>query len=285
MSTKGQYIIRNMTLEEVKNIAVEWAAKEGWNPGLYDTPCFYATDPKGFFVGILDDEPISCISAVAYNQDFAFLGFYIVKPEYHGMGYGLKIWNAAIAYLQTQNIGLDGVVEQQANYKKSGFKLAYNNVRYEGIAKPITEQFSEIVPLSSVSFDDVSRYDTSLFPVSRPYFLERWVKQPESLALAALQDGKVAGYSVIRKCKTCYKIGPLFANTKELANKLFLTSNNFVKPGTSIYLDTPEVNQTAVQLAEGHGMKKVFGTARMYTKDQPDIDLNKVFGVTTFELG
>jgi GNAT superfamily N-acetyltransferase len=285
MSEKEQYIIRNMTKDEVESVAVEWAAKEGWNPGLHDTPCFYATDPKGFFVGLLGDEPISCISAVAYDQDFAFLGFYIVKPEHRGQGYGLKIWNAAIAYLQTQNIGLDGVVEQQANYKKSGFELTYSNIRYEGTAKLTTEQFPEVVPLSEVSFNDIAQYDTDLFPVPRPRFLQCWVKQPESLALAALQDGKVAGYSVIRKCRTGYKIGPLFADTKDVANKLFLALSNFVEPGTKIYLDTPEVNQAAVQLAESHGMQKVFGTARMYTKSQPDIDLNKVFGVTTFELG
>jgi len=285
MSEKEQYIIRNMTQDEVESIAVEWAAKEGWNPGLHDAPCFYATDPKGFFVGFLDDKPISCISAVAYDQDFAFLGFYIVKSEYRAKGYGLKIWNAAIAYLQTQNIGLDGVVEQQANYKKSGFELAYSNIRYEGTAKPTAEQFPELVPLSEVSFDNIARYDTCLFPVPRPQFLQCWVKQPESLALAALQGDKIAGYSVIRKCRTGYKIGPLFADTRELANKLFLASGNFVKPGTKIYLDTPEVNQAAVQLAENHGMQKVFGTARMYTKSQPDIDLNRVFGVTTFELG
>lgn len=285
MSEKKQYIIRNATQEEVENIAVEWAAKEGWNPGLHDTPCFYATDPKGFFVGLLGDEPISCISAVAYDRDFAFLGFYIVKPEYRGKGYGLRIWNAAIAYLRTQNIGLDGVVEQQANYKKSGFELAYSNIRYEGTAKSTTEQFQELVPLSKVSFDDIARYDANLFSAPRPQFLQCWVKQPESLALASLHDNKVAGYSVIRRCKNGYKIGPLFADTKDLANKLFLASSNFVEPETKIYLDTPEVNQAAVQLAESHGMKKVFGTARMYTKSQPDIDLNRVFGVTTFELG
>ena len=285
MVKKEQYTIRNMTQDEVENMAVEWAAKEGWNPGLHDTPCFYTTDPKGFFVGLLGNEPISCISAVAYDRDFAFLGFYIVKPEHRGKGYGLKIWNAAITYLQTQNIGLDGVVEQQVNYKKSGFKLAYNNIRYEGVAKPTTKRFPELVQLSEVPFDDVAQYDTNLFPVPRPQFLQCWVKQPGSLVLVALQGNKVAGYSVIRKCRAGYKIGPLFADTKDLVNKLFLASGNFVEPGTKIYLDTPEVNQAAIQLAERHDMKKVFRTARMYTKSQPDIDLNKVFGVTTFELG
>ena len=128
-----------MTSDEVERIAVEWAAKEGWNPGIYDAPCFYGTDPKGFFAGFFGEEPIACISAVAYDPD--------------------------------------------------------------------------------------------------------------------------------------------------LANKLFLASSNHVKPGTTLYLDTPAMNEASVQLAERHGMKKVFETARMYTKSQPDIDLNKIYGVTTFELG
>ncbi|TSA50947.1 GNAT family N-acetyltransferase [archaeon] len=285
MAKKERYTIRNMTEDEVESVAVAWAAKEGWNPGLYDAPCFYATDPKGFFVGLLDDEPISCISAVAYDQDFAFLGFYIVKPEHRGKGYGLKIWNAAIAYLQAQNIGLDGVIEQQPNYMKSGFKLAYSNIRYEGTAKSTAERFPEIIRLSEVSSDDISLYDTNLFPVPRPQFLQCWVQQPVSLAIVAMQDKRVAGYGVIRRCRSGYKIGPLFADTKDLANKLFLALNNFVKPGTKIYLDTPEINQAAVELAEGHGMHKVFETARMYTKSQPNVNINKIFGVTTFEIG
>ena len=100
-----------------------------------------------------------------------------------------------------------------------------------------------------------------------------------------MQDKRVVGYSVIRRCRSGYKIGPLFADTKDLANKFFLALNNFVKPGTKIYLDTPEINQAAVELAESHGMHKVFETARMYTKSQPNINIHKVFGVTTFELG
>jgi len=274
-----------MTPDEVERIAVEWAAKEGWNPGLHDAPYFYAADPKGFFAGFLGDEPIACISAVAYDPDFAFIGFYIVKPEHRGKGYGLKIWNAAIAYLQTQNIGLDGVVEQQVNYKKSGFELAYRNIRYEGTAQPTTARFPEIVPASEVAYDEIAQYDAGIFPVPRPRFLQGWLKQPESLALVALQAGRVAGYSVLRKCRIGYKIGPLFADNKDLANKLFLASCNQVKPGTAIFLDTPAMNEAAVQLAEAHGMKKVFETARMYTKSQPDIDLNRIYGVTTFELG
>lgn len=274
-----------MTKEEVADIAIEWAKKEGWNPGLYDIESFYNTDPNGFFVGLLGDELISCISAVSYDDNFGFVGFYIVKPEYRGHGYGLKLWNRAISYLKTQNIGLDGALAQQSNYMKSGFKLAYKNIRYEGKAKQISQIFNGIVKLSDVLFKEILHYDEKLFPVPRSKFLNSWLEQPEGLALAAIQDGKVAGYSLIRKCSNGYKIGPLFADNKVLADKLFIKSINFVEPGTSIFLDTPEVNLEAVALAEKYGMQKVFETARMYTKSQPKIDLNKIFGITTFELG
>ena len=40
------------------------------------------------------------------------------------------IWNAAMDSLAGRNVGLDGVVAQQDNYRKSGFRLAYRNVRF-----------------------------------------------------------------------------------------------------------------------------------------------------------
>jgi hypothetical protein len=38
------------------------------------------------------------------------------------------MWNAAIAHAGPRVIGLDGVVAQQQNYARSGFKLAYANI-------------------------------------------------------------------------------------------------------------------------------------------------------------
>ena len=53
----------------------------------------------------------------------------------------------------------------------------------------------------------------------------------------------------------------------------------------SIFLDTPEPNVAAIRLAERHGLKPVFETARMYTRTPPRIDLKRVYGLTSFELG
>jgi len=84
------FTIKAMTQEEV-GVAVDWAAKEGWNPGLHDGDCYYSADPNGFLVGCLDHEPIATISVIRYGESFGFLGFYIVRPEYRGKGYGIQI--------------------------------------------------------------------------------------------------------------------------------------------------------------------------------------------------
>src|SRR5262249_38579128 len=143
--------IRTMRPGEI-SIAVDWAAAEGWNPGLADAACFATVDPGGFLIGELDGAPAATISCINYGASFAFLGFYIVREDLRGRGYGLRIWNAAIAHAGSRVIGLDGVVAQQANYRKSGFQLAYANIRYGGaVAAPPARQ-EGIVALRDVPF-------------------------------------------------------------------------------------------------------------------------------------
>jgi len=279
------YVIRPAIREEL-DISVEWAAKEGWNPGLHDADAFYKTDPKGFLLGFLNGEPIASISAVSYDDKFGFLGFYIVKSEYRDKGYGIQIWNEALKHLPTQNVGLDGVIAQQENYKKSGFKLAYGNIRYEGTGlEQVGNNSAEAVLLKDVPFEQLKSYDDQIFPTSRPVFLQSWIQQPESLAIGFIKDEKLLGYGMVRKCRTGFKIGPLFADTKEIANILFQRMRRFVGKNSSIFLDVPGVNKDAVALAETYQMKPIFETARMYNKETPNVPINKIFGVTTFELG
>lgn len=281
LSENHSYVIRKMQPGDL-NLAIEWAAVEGWNPGLYDADAFYSTDPDGFLIGELDGVPVAVISVVKYNNEFGFLGFYIVKPGFRHLGYGIKIWNAGMNYLGNINVGLDGVISQQDNYKKSGFKLAYRNIRFEGIADG--KMSDRMIPLSNVSFDELLNYDAALFPVNRSSFLEKWISQPQSIAYGIYDRNKLAGYGVIRTCRKGFKIGPLFADSGTLAEELLnaLTSS---KKGEMFYLDVPEVNIRAVSLAKKNNMSVVFETARMYTGEFPSIDLSKIFGITTFELG
>ncbi|MCF8363058.1 MAG: GNAT family N-acetyltransferase [Prolixibacteraceae bacterium] len=285
MAVKDDYIVRNMTAREVEEVAMNWAANEGWNPGLHDASVFYNTDPKGFFIGLLNDEPISCISAVSYNSNFGFIGFYIVKPGYRKEGYSIKLCRKAMQYLGERNIGLDGVVEQQDNYRKMGFKTAYKNIRYEGLTFKINNDSKNITPLLNSQIEEVVAFDSKLFPVPRPIFIKQWLSMAESYTMVARINGKINGYGTIRKCREGYKIGPLFADSYQTALDILQALVNSIPSGALFYLDIPDINISAKSLVDNLRMKKVFETARMYSKYSPNIDLNKVFGITSFELG
>jgi len=279
-----EYIIRTATRDEV-DLAVEWAAQEGWNPGLHDAECYYAADPGGFLIGLLDGEPIAMVSSTRYGDTFGFAGFYIVKPDYRGRGYGLQIAQAAMERLAGRNVGLDGVVEQQENYKKSGFKPAYRNVRYEGKGGGPSPDQPNIVELSSLPFDILATYERPFFPEPRDAFLKAWISQSDSTALGIMDSGNLAGYGVIRACRTGHKIGPLYADSPVLAEILFHALKSGVKESDSVYLDVPEPNHAAVEMAKRNGMTTVFETARMYSADDPVLPLQRIFGVCSFEIG
>jgi ribosomal protein S18 acetylase RimI-like enzyme len=275
------FVVRRMNEADLR-LALEWAASEGWNPGLHDAHCFYAADPEGFLIGELDGVPIGCVSAVRYGASFGFLGLYIVKAEHRGQGFGLKLWRAAMDVFGDRVVGLDGVVAQQENYRKSGFRLAFRNIRQRGEGGG--EAPPDLTHLATVPIEEVLLYDGTAFPAARAEFLKSWIKQPQAVALGAVEAGRLRGYGVLRACREGFKIGPLFADDEETANRLFagLIAR---APGAPVFLDTPEANPAAVALAKRFSMTPVFETARMYKNGTPEIRLDRCFGVTTFELG
>jgi GNAT superfamily N-acetyltransferase len=275
--------IRNLRPEEI-SIAVDWAAAEGWNPGLGDAACFAIPDAQGFFVGELNGEPVATVSCVNYDDRFAFLGFYIVRPGFRGAGHGLRVWNAAITHAGTRVIGLDGVVAQLDNYRKSGFAFAYANIRYGGAVTAPPSPPANVVALANIPFAMVEADDATVFPAPRSAFLRAWIGAPGHVGRALLRDGRLAGWGVMRPCRTGRKIGPLVADDRSAADAimqaLLASAGN-----CEIVLDMPVVNRDAIALAESLGLTPTFETARMYTGPVPSLRLDRVFGVTSLELG
>jgi Acetyltransferase (GNAT) domain len=277
----GSFNVRTMRPEEVP-LAIEWAAAEGWNPGLADATCFAAAAPGGFLLGELADAPAATFSVVNYDERFSFVGFYIVRPDLRGRGFGLNIWQAGIARAGSRAIGLDGVVAQQENYRKSGFELGYNNIRYGGWVAAFDAP-TTTVSLTKVPFDLIAADDATVFPAARHKFLRGWIAAPGHTGRALIRDGHLAAWGVIRPCRTSHKIGPLFADDRVAAEAVFAA---LVGPvGGQVFIDVPQPNDAAMALAIAHGFAPVFETARMYCGPIRRIALERVYGVTTFELG
>lgn len=279
----AEYTIRTMRPEELA-IALDWAKLEGWNPGLDDAAAFFAADPAGFLIGELAGEPVATVSAVRYGNNFGFIGLYIVKPEYRGRGCGLAIWQAACGRLSGLVAGLDGVLAQQANYRKSGFELAYRHIRFRGRTE--TGAFSgKARTLTLNDFTQLAELDRQHFGTDRTTFLRAFAFAPESRTVGIFSFGELTGFGMIRRCVEGWKIGPVFSHDQAGAVEIVTT---LLHTGSveNFYWDVPEPNAVAMELAsrDFHAVP-IFETARMYRGGHWQLPLDRVWGTTTLELG
>ena len=285
-------LIRHMTRPEVEEL-VAWAAREGWNPGLHDAETFWAADPEALIAAEFEGLMIGGGAITSYQGEFGFMGFFIVRPGFRGRGLGNTLWLARRERLLARlrpgaSIGMDGVFAMQDYYAKGGFAFSHRDIRFraEIPQSPDTAGAGDdgIVSLTEVPFERILAYDRACFPAPRPSFLSGWIVQPDALALGCLRAGRLSGYGVIRRCREGCKIGPLFADDAAAAEALYRGLAGFAAGGP-LFLDVPENNPAGLELARGRRMVEVFGCARMYLGPAPTLAHDRVFGVTTFELG
>lgn len=283
---KSTFAVRTMRAGELE-LALEWARQEGWNPGIDDAPAFWEADPSGFLVGAIGEVPVGCISVVRYGESFAFVGLYMLHPEFRGQGYGKQLWNKGMVLAGNRTVGLDGVAAQQKYYSQHGFETAYRTVRYGGTPQipDVGDQAAQVVPVTHGKLEGLVSYDAGIFPGLRHSFVRAWCGEPQRRKSFMVGGGsRVRGYGTIRRCFHGYKIGPLFANKPDIARALLARLLVEAK-GAPVYLDVPVDNAYAISLAEECGLSPVFETTRMYRGQAPEIPLDRVFGVTTLELG
>ena len=189
-----------------------------------------------------------------------------------------------MAQLDNRIVGLDGVIAQQENYKRSGFVLAHRNIRFGGGLDCEQPRDPKIISISSSLVEAVIAYDRAFFPAARDKFVRCWLRPLQRQGKALIENGTVRGYGVIRACKHGFKIGPLFADTDDGADLLFRALAASAT-GESVFLDCPEPNRLATDLAARYGLSPVFETARMYRGPAPDLPLPRIYGISTLELG
>src|SRR4051794_32296098 len=200
--------------------AVDWAAAEGWNPGLDDAERFVAAaDAEAFMASEHDGAISGTVSCALYGPTYAFIGLYIVRADVRGRGVGTALFERALARAGDRVVGLDGVVEQQPVYASLGFDLAHRNERWRGRGGGSAPD--GLNPLADVPFDELAAYDARVFGADRTAFLRAWIQRESGHALAARHNnGTLSGYAVLRRCREGAKVGPLFADDSDTAGAL-----------------------------------------------------------------
>ncbi|OYY65044.1 MAG: hypothetical protein B7Y51_03540 [Burkholderiales bacterium 28-67-8] len=280
------YSIGPMCAAEVP-VLDDLAAAEGWNPGLADIGIAWDVDPDAFIALRRGDEMEGGGTIFSYAGGFGYMGLFIVRPEYRGAGLGTVLWHHRLDRLRQRlspdsAIGMDGVFEMVPFYERGGFKLAWRDLRFEGLAQGARDP--AVLTLAQIDFDELDRYDRRHVPTPRTRFLERWVSQPGAGLAALREGGALVGYGVVRPCRVGHKIGPVFADRPDLAETLVRSLMAMVE-GQRVQLDVPQANAAAVDLAQRLGLVEAFGCARLFHGPQPQLPVDTIFGVTSFEFG
>jgi GNAT superfamily N-acetyltransferase len=264
-------------------------AAEGWNLGCGDADAFWAQDPEAFIGAEFAGVPIGGGSIVTYGDRYGFMGLFLLKPEFRGRGFGRSLWfvrrDRLLARLAPgASIGMAAVNDMRPFYERGGVRADHLEVRYEWTARAAGTDDTRLADAHAVDRDALHAFDALHFPARRPRFLDAWIAPDDRHALVATEGGAITGFIAARPAMRGHRIGPLFARDAEVAAAL-LEGIERRLDGRILQLDVPEVNAEGTALAKRRGAREVFSCTRMHYGPAPELPWNRIFGVTSFELG
>ncbi|WP_062268596.1 GNAT family N-acetyltransferase [Endozoicomonas arenosclerae] len=276
-----------ITLKEEDTVAMfDWVRQQGWNPGLQDASTFYkAAHGHGALLGIKQGDRLAGVSGVFnHSHRFAYFGLYIVHPDFREKGLGFEMTRHRLHLAGHRNIALDGVIEQCPTYRRTGFRAAHQSFRF-CFKKSLKPSGAKLTALKDITLIELLDYEQQgLFPCRRKAYLKAWLTQKDAIGYCSLKDQTIQGYGVMRPCIEGFKIGPLFADTPDIAKEILLTLLSETQ-GAPAFCDIPEPNEQGVKLFQSLGDKTDFETIRMYNGYEPEMDYARIFGLTSLEAG
>lgn len=262
--------IRVMRREEL-DLAMDWLAREGWNPGLRDGECFWQEDPDGFFIGVLNRIPVVMGALGRMGERHGVIRFVIVHERFRHRGFGRQMMQHLLSQMTGRTIAVEAQDHCLPAYEDAGFRASWRTVRYGKTWENVPRQWREVdvQPLAQTT-RPLLVYDKNVTTIDRENLLDCWLSRQGSRAFLSQHGGLVKGYGVVRACRQGYRIGPLFADSPGIAEALFQRLVSVVPPNESIQMDIPDRNKPALALAHKYEMQPLASTTRLYLPEAPN---------------
>ena len=279
-----------MTRAEVRTLQ-DWVITEWWDEGDWDADVLYDIDPDGFWA-LLDDEGriVGGLSTIAPTAEAGSVSHLYLAPEARGQG----IWRRSLADLFTllgHRLESDMTVtnfvmpDAQAAVEPWGFVPLHDEIRMVRAAgdAPLTAEALGVVDARDLPLDDVIAFDAAHAGRTRDALWRRWIDLPGAFSGAVVADGRLRGIGTIRPSARGHRIGPLFADDPEVAERLL----RHLVPGargTRIAMDVPAANPAAPPLAEALGFIEEFRTIRMVRGRIPAVPWQECYATVMLHL-
>ena len=306
----SDFAVRNASADELEAaVRLVISIVPEWHVGPHDLSCAFALDPTrrtAVYLGHLNNDVISAVSAVKYPGHSVHIASFVVKEEHRGKGYGKLTWEAAWKCIDDQcSIGLDAAPAMIPKYQGLGFQSVWDTVVVSLSAKKIVDRFCDVKnlsvvtkPVGAIELGDLIAYDASVIGTGRGKFLEKWVNIPGSLSWVAVnKDGGIIGYISVRQVFSGARmelrllgIGPLYADDDVIAKlllkeaaKAYVMGNDSDRKFELLCCNGGECGNHGLQLVSGiEADPPVVIGPRMYKNGIPSgRQLDKIYGTTS----
>ena len=246
-------------------------AVAGWNQTLEDWKRFLAIEPNGCFLAEWNGAPAGTATTIVYGQELAWIGMVLVHPEFRRRGIGQGLLRHCIDSLHNHGvrcIKLDATPLGKTVYDGLGFRDEWTLKRWVRSAVPpqATSPDARLRPWRTGDEQLIGSIDTQAFGVSRQRLLAPLASQSRAAMVLENEDGRRAGFGLVRSGSQASYLGPVVATTDDdgiaLIEGLVASTQ-----GQRIYWDVPDENAAAVSWAEQNGFTVQRPLTRMFLGD------------------
>ena len=229
------------------------------------------------------------VAACNFNNEIAFGGNYIVQKDFRRINIGKQLFNHIKEHVGSRNVGINGVENMVEHYQSVGFvNKAFPILTYTG--KPNQRTFSIIAdrnnqPLIKYTcnlFEELFHYDTEIHTTPRREFLKCWLNENITTTYCVVNSGKIIGYGCVQPTdRGVYAIGPVYADTPDIAHSLFTKFMLSVPDGSGVAMNILPDNKLLMDIVHKHSLTLQLKMYRMYRTKTPQLDLDRVYAFST----
>jgi GNAT superfamily N-acetyltransferase len=211
----------------------------GWNQIADDWSLYLQHSRSGAQVVLEAGEIAGTVTAVDYQQRFAWIGMVLVDQRFRRQGLGTRLLQLAIEHLAScETIKLDATPAGRPVYLPLGFVEEYGLLRMQTVAQSLPPQ--EGVSVRRMNGEDlpaVLAWDAQVFGADRGSILTRYRELAPGYAGIAMRDATLVGYCFGRHGFRWEQAGPIVA-TDRLAAQALLAATLSANAGKPFLVDT-----------------------------------------------
>ncbi|KAF8784443.1 uncharacterized protein LOC129958773 [Argiope bruennichi] len=296
-----KFVIRNLSNNDIPEM-VSLPRSEGREMGQEsEILSWMNVDPYGIFVAenVEDGQIAGCCCGIALSDNHGYIGMYVVKSKYRGLGLGRILWNAAVNRLGNRNIGLSSAPPMLGFYRgKAGFAftarwtvdlyMALDPVLPKStLSRPLP--FTVVVDPKGSLVQHAIDYDYFIHKYDRSSIVKETIGEKGTLTLMALKPSiddnfQATGYACMKKSlQGHWLIAPIYAEDSSSARSLLyglVNALNDDQRKEGMVAKLVSSNSEASKLFLQFGLKKTqYQLQRLFTKEVYEMPENKIFAL------